>query len=160
MYLHGVGCNATWPFHMLPGLKWGLCVLCHSSPLQSKHHGEGRGVGAGEEGGRERPGEGAGRRELYYFNNTPKLSVLDWRGMFSPTLWFGMNIHKLRQLSVQSLPPSTTQIWELKPWWLCVYIQEKEIQPRLEPGSVRCCSEYVTWKAERALMTKNHILGF
>ena len=23
MYLHGVGCNATWTFHLLPGLKWG-----------------------------------------------------------------------------------------------------------------------------------------
>ena len=28
-----MGCNVTWTFHLLPGLKWGLCVLRHSSCL-------------------------------------------------------------------------------------------------------------------------------
>ena len=73
MYLHGVGCNATWTFHLLPGLKWGLCVLCHSSRLTVHDLGqsgcrEDRGAEGGEEGGRgggrergEEGGRGGGR---------------------------------------------------------------------------------------------------
>ena len=63
-----MGCNATGTFHLLPGLKWGICVLCHSSPLTGQtsyilimtwdslgmERIGGRGRGGGREWGREK----------------------------------------------------------------------------------------------------------
>ena len=80
------------------------------------------GGGGREGGGREGPGEGAGGRELYYCNNTPGVSIL-WRRHVQSDVVIWMNIQKLRGCSVKTLV-------------VCVYIQEKEIQPRLEPDAV------------------------
>ena len=52
MYLHGVQCHMNFS----PVARTQMGPLCPLSflPLQGKHHGEGRGVGGGEEGGRGR----------------------------------------------------------------------------------------------------------